>query len=1056
MSQSTNSQQTSFVCEEGTRKDIPVEDYDDARCVAELHLANYIQSLHHEAPRYNYNQAIYHGINRTSLHNQTRENLDVSTALAVLMDNTADPETASAVSISIYGGSRTAGFELPKKELEKQMPTKNLNRQIGVCRIRVEVHVAQGRDEVPQDDLQNLHKVLVEVDRFHQLFDAPALSERQQNREIGENILPAIVNLSEAKIMLILQQLPLIHRAWHEMILENHPEDCQIPMLVEEIYTLIHELASAALSSERLPEEQHRILAHIIHLAYDLRSTIDGTANILDAMERNWARILSQQLHTGILPETGCVVPHKYRGESFRGWRAQPLYEEPDTDEDNSDSDATAVPPAKISRVYDRHSLSQELVKEYVAHNGIYSRLCPRFRDGQPLNPITYWLGALGKYWLAAKTLLYIPLFPSAARRPKHVEVNIIVRGVPPNWFARYSPTASGRPDVPQTFDQFVHLQTEMDLVPDRGYGSTNVRRSFERDWQEAIHQQCLFVHPELKLLVFNAIEWRFVRQLILFHKEDKQLLDLHYVRNIKDAKKVLKHVLVIGTSRDICFSCRAFIRGWNGVYDEETLEDGEKRTWQCHCANMVMGYRCDECEEFDDEPLRTKLRFIVGSGGDPRTQKPRNHEFDPSWIAPKLMKPVWLKLAKGQLAPHLEPFLETINQRTELAIRMELHGLLGEGEMQTLLEYAADDGFGDRTAGEFDPHTHQIREAKDFFLVPNRIYREEDTSAIILDPEEIAESQSTVVQHLGDVVEQNRSLVQIAQLAQQIQSMDSDPAETRDVREQNIREIIQYPGQEENRAPPETLLPPANTPCQYGTPINPYNFEYTPAPLPYEGSFYHRTPQYQLQPTPDSVPELGAPSTAVGREEFQARPLPTSFTFVPMLSGGGSNQFGLLATPGPFNGGNYYSTQFPYHFYGTLPSPGAGYYAAPGSQYPYPQTGFTFGRGYPNMPGTLPYPHLCYSPIPQYPEASAAPGTLSYWGPATTTNHAVNSYIVPQQTPTNSGLLSTRPTLVQGSGYNSGRVTGDLCNLFPEDSDLPDNNERDDSGAHMTSFRRL
>lgn len=377
-----------------------------------------------------------------------------------------------------------------------------------------------------------------------------------------ESILPAIVYLSEAKIILILQQLPLLHRAWSDMILENQPEDCRVPTAVMETYNLIYELASAALKPNWPPEKRHSILAHIIHLAYGIRSNIDEAVEFLDAMERNWAGILLRQLRSGILPETACVVPHKYRGESFRGWRTQPLFEEIDlTDGEESDSDTTSTKPVKISRDYDKYSLPRELVKEYVAHNGIYSRLCPRLRDGEPLNPITYWLGALGKYWLAAKTLLYTPIFASVASRPKNVEVNIVVRGVPSNWFARYSQTASGRPDVPQTFDQFVHLQTETDVAPDRGYGSQNVRKSFERLWQDAIQTQYLFVHPEMKMLVFNAIDWRFIRELIIFHREDKQTLNLSYLKDIKDLKEIIKHTSVIGTSRDICFSCRAFIR---------------------------------------------------------------------------------------------------------------------------------------------------------------------------------------------------------------------------------------------------------------------------------------------------------------------------------------------------------------------------------------------------------------------------------------------------------------------------------------------------------------
>ena len=175
MSQHTVSQQTASVGEENAKKDLPDEAYDDAGCCLELHLANYVQSMHHEVDRYNFEDAIYHGISRKDLHDQTRQNLDFTTVLAMLMDTSTGPETATAVSVSIFGGSRTTGYQLSRRELKEKMLTKNMETRNESYRVCVDVRVAQGRDEVPENDLQNLHKLLVEADRFHQLFDAHAL-----------------------------------------------------------------------------------------------------------------------------------------------------------------------------------------------------------------------------------------------------------------------------------------------------------------------------------------------------------------------------------------------------------------------------------------------------------------------------------------------------------------------------------------------------------------------------------------------------------------------------------------------------------------------------------------------------------------------------------------------------------------------------------------------------------------------------------------------------------------------------------------------------------------
>lgn len=467
---------------------------------------------------------------------------------------------------------------------------------------------------------------------------------------------------------------------------------------------------------------------------------------------------------------------------------------------------------------------------------------------------------------------------------------------------------------------------------------------------------------------------------------------------------------------------CICIYSGWNGVFDEELVEDGLKRTRQCHCPNMVMGYKCQECDIFEDEPLCTKLRFILGSAGDARIQNPRNYYFDPSWLAPKITKPAWLELGKDQLVQQLKPFLETINLRTELAIRTELHGLLGEAEIQTLLEYAAEDGFGDREEGEFNPHTHQIWDAKDFFLVPSKIYREQDSA--------VEPPHSGPVQHLENLQEQNRVKIGVAPHVQHVQPVNYFTAQT-------TEDVYEYPRRGgENQSPAQ---PPMNISSRYDGPINRYNEGYTSAsgPLTYGESFHHS----QLQAALITVPAWGSPSAAVDREDLHTRPFPTSLNFVPIQAGGSSR---IPSMPGPFDGRDYYSTQSPYPIYNAASSNASGVYGTPGPQYPYTQTGLTFA------------PHL-YPPGFGYTGAPATQSTLPYWGASTAPMGGMNSTINPPQTPANFGTPPTRPTPAQGSGYHGARSSmpaPGLCDPFNEDLDRPNYDGRSDAGAGMTKPR--
>ena len=136
---------------------------------SDLHLANYLQSLHKQNVRYTRNEAINHGSGIHCLEKsrpRSAKKLNVCRTIAFIADTGIGWETATAVSFGIYGGRRAAGFEsgegsASKKQSEKDLATQNRdNGYTRKAKIAFEVKIAQGRDVIPQEELDMLADIL--------------------------------------------------------------------------------------------------------------------------------------------------------------------------------------------------------------------------------------------------------------------------------------------------------------------------------------------------------------------------------------------------------------------------------------------------------------------------------------------------------------------------------------------------------------------------------------------------------------------------------------------------------------------------------------------------------------------------------------------------------------------------------------------------------------------------------------------------------------------------------------------------------------------------------
>lgn len=374
--------------------------------------------------------------------------------------------------------------------------------------------------------------------------------------DIEDLIGPLIVRLCRHKMMAILSQFALMERIWRDTCqMSDHDPNCQVPADMKELYQEIRELIILTLDRARTDYERRGLLVEIMRRCFQMRTLMDSDANIIDNLERNWGFVLANQLRAGIGPHSKLGVPTKYARDVFGGWIAPTFYDaELEPVEPGFEGPANLV---LHERKFTRCSISHALVREYVAHNGIYSRVCPRFPDGQPLSPISRFVGQLGKYYQAAVLLLHTPLYPNNEVRPTDLIVNIRIMPVGQDWYMRPC-TANSRPEVPLDYDTFLKDLTSDDFDTASLFGSKNVQDGFRKNWAKARHEQRYHVHPELKLLTFNALNFRVERALILRERESPKRTGAK--RRPMAMLLSCKREVSIGTSRQACFACRAVL----------------------------------------------------------------------------------------------------------------------------------------------------------------------------------------------------------------------------------------------------------------------------------------------------------------------------------------------------------------------------------------------------------------------------------------------------------------------------------------------------------------
>lgn len=368
-------------------------------------------------------------------------------------------------------------------------------------------------------------------------------------------MMPQIVTLCEQKIMAILQRFPLIECAWKDMLDPCQPFDCIIPSEVQLRFQKINLLIGAALNPGNTPEKRMEYFVRLMKECYHARREIERNGPRLDTMERNWARVVTRQLRNGIGPKTCEIDPKLYERDVFGGWNSCKLYEVEGEEGTEMDDESLRDMPVSerewSERPLNRYSVPQQFIREYVARKGMYSCLLPHFTDGHPLNPVTRFFGQLGKYYQAAYTLLSTPVFPHPAVRSKGVIVKIRVVPVPERYFPSAS-TVTDRPEIPENFDRYVAREKERYQAPAGLYGTEEVQDLFRSNWNKGKEGEHCYIHPEIKLVMIEAVNFRYVRVLSIQRRTECFRAGEH--------RRLSQFKATIGASRDPCFACRAII----------------------------------------------------------------------------------------------------------------------------------------------------------------------------------------------------------------------------------------------------------------------------------------------------------------------------------------------------------------------------------------------------------------------------------------------------------------------------------------------------------------
>lgn len=139
----------------------------DAWTWGELYVAAYVQSLHHDVERHNDPEAIYHGEIRPywNVTSEARRAI-ICGVISILADTTTEWLSATAVSIAIYGNSKTLMPDnmqhKPQRNAAAEQKAQE-QRRAGIQVNNIEIYIAQSRERIPQIEIEKLADILQAV-----------------------------------------------------------------------------------------------------------------------------------------------------------------------------------------------------------------------------------------------------------------------------------------------------------------------------------------------------------------------------------------------------------------------------------------------------------------------------------------------------------------------------------------------------------------------------------------------------------------------------------------------------------------------------------------------------------------------------------------------------------------------------------------------------------------------------------------------------------------------------------------------------------------------------
>lgn len=334
----------------------------------------------------------------------------------------------------------------------------------------------------------------------------------------------------------------MVSGVWSAMLKSSASSDERLPKWLEREWFEINELITQALGQHTSEQGQNLLFCQIIKKSYEIRAQIDTNPELLKIFESLWAGILSQELNLRRASSSfGFMSEITFATDAFDGWIMFPISELLS----HSLSQTSNSGSIQAGCAY----VDPQLVHDYIAYQGEYSSLCHRPGDGQPGNPVARFLGQLGKYYQAAIILVQTPFYP---QRGRDIHINFQVIPVSQKNYPQ-SCGAQSRPRLARTFGRYWGMQIKSlgeEKIQD-AYGSSKLKDAFQRRWglDQALRTQTFYVHPEMKLLITLALDKAYCRAAV--KKCCFKPVSPH---------NTFKWHLLIGTSRDSCISCRAFM----------------------------------------------------------------------------------------------------------------------------------------------------------------------------------------------------------------------------------------------------------------------------------------------------------------------------------------------------------------------------------------------------------------------------------------------------------------------------------------------------------------